>query len=114
MAKSLHARPGRGTWLALALVGALAGGCAQAPMKQSGTHIGPEAAPAPGAIPAPVQVSPVLPKPRPTPKPETYSVVVNGVKVQELLFAVARDARLNIDIHPGISGVVTLNAIDQT
>ncbi|MBI2317905.1 MAG: secretin N-terminal domain-containing protein [Betaproteobacteria bacterium] len=114
MAKSLHARPGRGTWLALALVGALAGGCAQAPMKQSGTHIGPEAAPAPGAIPAPVQVSPVLPKPKPTPKPETYSVVVNGVKVQELLFAVARDARLNIDIHPGISGVVTLNAIDQT
>lgn len=26
----------------------------------------------------------------------------------------ARDARLNVDVHPGISGNVTLNAIDQT
>jgi general secretion pathway protein D len=34
--------------------------------------------------------------------------------VQELLFALARDAKLNVDIHAGISGVVTLNAIDQT
>jgi len=41
-------------------------------------------------------------------------VVVNGVKVQELLFALARDAKLNIDVHPGITGTVTLNAIEQT
>jgi general secretion pathway protein D len=41
-------------------------------------------------------------------------VVVNSVRVQDLLFALARDARLNIDIHPGIAGLVTLNAIDQT
>jgi MSHA biogenesis protein MshL len=34
--------------------------------------------------------------------------------VQDLLFALARDARLNVDIHPGIAGSVTLNAIDQT
>ncbi|MDR1936554.1 MAG: type II and III secretion system protein, partial [Candidatus Accumulibacter sp.] len=47
-------------------------------------------------------------------KTETYSVVVNNVKVQELLFALARDAKLNVDIHSGISGSVTLNAIDQT
>jgi general secretion pathway protein D len=40
--------------------------------------------------------------------------VVNNVRVQDLLFALARDARLNIDIHPGIAGSVTLNAIDQT
>jgi general secretion pathway protein D len=61
-----------------------------------------------------VQISTILPKPRPTQRPETYSVVVNGVKVQELLFALARDAKLNIDIHSGISGTVTLNAIEQT
>jgi general secretion pathway protein D len=61
-----------------------------------------------------VQISTVLPKPKPTPRPETYSVVVNGVKVQELLFALARDAKLNIDVHAGISGTVTLNAIEQT
>ena len=41
-------------------------------------------------------------------------MVVNNVRVQDLLFALARDARLNIDIHPGIVGSVTLNAIDQT
>jgi general secretion pathway protein D len=30
------------------------------------------------------------------------------------LFALARDARINIDIHGGIDGTVTLNAINQT
>jgi len=65
-------------------------------------------------IPAPVQRILALPKPKPTPKVETYSVVVHNVKAQELLFALARDAQLNIDIHPGIEGIVTLNAIDQT
>jgi general secretion pathway protein D len=61
-----------------------------------------------------VQISTILPKPKPTARPETYTVVVNGVKVQELLFALARDAKLNIDVHPGITGTVTLNAIEQT
>ena len=41
-------------------------------------------------------------------------MVVNNVNVQDLLFALARDAKLNVDIHPGIIGSVTLNAIDQT
>ena len=67
-----------------------------------------------GSIPPPVQLAPVLPPPRPTVRPETYSVVVNSIRVQELLFALARDAKLNVDIHPGVSGSVTLNAIDQT
>src|SRR5207247_3614150 len=40
--------------------------------------------------------------------------VVNNVRVQELLFALARDARLQIDIDPNLTGTVTLNAIDQT
>lgn len=56
----------------------------------------------------------VLPKPKPAAKAETYSVVVNNVRVHELLFALARDAKLNVDVHPGITGGVTLNAIDQT
>lgn len=45
---------------------------------------------------------------------ETYSVVVNNLPAQDLLFALARDAKLNIDVHPGIDGNVTLNAINQT
>ena len=67
-----------------------------------------------GAIPSPVQQSVSLPRPRALAKTETYSVVVNNVKVHDLLFALARDAKLNVDIHPGIDGEVTLNAIDQT
>ena len=67
-----------------------------------------------GAIPQPVQQSVSLPRPKVTGKTETYSVVVNNVQVHDLLFALARDARLNVDIHPGLTGLVTLNAIDQT
>ena len=67
-----------------------------------------------GTIPQPVHTIASLPRPKAAAKTETYSVVVNNVKVQDLLFALARDARLNVDIHPGIAGTVTLNAIDQT
>jgi len=67
-----------------------------------------------GTIPQPVEQSTSLPKPKAAGKTETYSVVVNNVKVHDLLFALARDAKLNVDIHPGINGNVTLNAIDQT
>jgi len=67
-----------------------------------------------GDIPAPVQQTLAVPKPRTTPKAETYSVVVNNVQVKDLLFALARDAKVNVDIHPGITGVVSLNAINQT
>ena len=96
-------------WLGLFL-----GACAQAPLQPSPGHVQPADQPVVGKIPAPVQISTVLPKPKPALKPETYSVVVNSVNVQELLFALARDAKLNVDVNPGIKGVVTLNAIDQT
>jgi general secretion pathway protein D len=71
-------------------------------------------APPAGNIPEPVQKTLAIPKPSPAGKTETYSVVVNNVPVHDLLFALARDARVNVDIHPGINGNVTLNAIDQT
>ena len=92
----------------------LVAACSIQPMKPSPTHVqAPAPAPA-GDIPEPVRIAPVLPKPAPAVRPETYSVVVNNVKVQELLFALARDAKLNVDIHSDITGTVTLNAIDQT
>jgi general secretion pathway protein D len=92
----------------------LIAGCSFQPMKPSTAHV-QAALPAPaGDIPEPVRTTPILPKPKPAARPETYSVVVNNVKVQELLFALARDAKLNVDIHSGILGSVTLNAIDQT
>src|SRR6266571_4392506 len=90
------------------------GACSHAPIQPSDTHLRAEGPAPSGTVPAPIQISTILPKPKPTQRPETYSVVVNGVRVQELLFALARDAKLNIDVHPGITGTVTLNAIDQT
>src|SRR3954468_11752800 len=102
----------RGNWLAVLSTCALAA-CGQAPLKPSPNHITATEAPPQGSIPEPVQVTPVLPKPKATARPETYSVVVNNVRAQELLFALARDARLQIDIDPNLGGTGTLNAIDQ-
>lgn len=90
--------------------------CSSPTIKEpSSAHfIADKAVPTSGSIPQPITQDFAAPKPRATPKTETYSVVVNNVKVHDLLFALARDAKLNVDIHPGISGYVTLNAIDQT
>ena len=100
--------------ISLAGVLLVLGACAHAPIQPSGTHLRAEEPAPSGSVPAPIQISTLLPKPKPTQRPETYSVVVNGVRAQELLFALARDAKLNIDIHSGITGTVTLNAIEQT
>ncbi len=67
-----------------------------------------------GKIPQPSKRPAVLPPPKPAVKVETYNVVVSSVPAREILFALARDAKINIDIAPGIEGVVTLNAINQT
>ena len=101
------------TTLAALLIAACSAPTPREPLKG---HLGSENAPAAiaGSIPPPVQQTLALPKPRPSRKAETYSVVVNNVPVRDLLFALARDAKINVDIHPGISGNVTLNAIDQT
>jgi MSHA biogenesis protein MshL len=81
----------------------------------SAGHIRAEDQTAPNPdIPTPVAATPLLPRPRAAAKTESYSVSVRNIPVQDLLFALARDAKLNVDIHPGINGVVTINAIDQT
>jgi len=65
-------------------------------------------------IPPITQVVPFVPPPQTLPILETFTVVVVDVPVNELLFALARDADFNLDIHPGITGKVTLSAIEQT
>ena len=65
-------------------------------------------------IPQPVTQVPALPRPGQRKKLETYTVVVNQVPIRELLFSMARDADLNLDIDNDISGKLTMNAIDQT
>jgi len=66
------------------------------------------------SIPSPVTQVPALPRPGKRNKLETYTVVVNQVSVRELLFSMARDADINLDIDNDISGKITMNAIDQT
>lgn len=91
----------------------LLGACASQTIPPSPAHL-TETPPPAGAIPEPVQQSVALPPPKPAAKVETYSVTVHKVPVQSLLFALARDAGMNVDVHPGVEGMVTLNALDQT
>lgn len=101
------------TWTGSLLVLLLAGCAATQPPALSPKHLkAPHAAAE--RIPAPVIATPVVPVPKPAPIVETYTVVVSDVPVKELLFSLARDAKINVDVHPRISGTVTLNAIDQT
>lgn len=79
----------------------------------TGRHIEPVAS-APASIPSPIAAAPVLPRPQASPRTETFSVVVNGLPVADLLFALSRDARINLDIHPNVQGDITINAINQT
>jgi MSHA type pilus biogenesis protein MshL len=97
-------------------VAALLSSCAYQPsVPPSQGHISRQ----PGTSPdkdkiLPVVTSPAyVPPPKPKPKVPTYSVVVHEVPVKELLLALARDTKENIDIHPGLQGLVSLNAIDE-
>ena len=65
-------------------------------------------------IPKPILSSSYLPVPKTKGKEAVYSIVVYDTPVKEVLFAIARDSKLNIDIHPSIQGNVTINAVDQT
>jgi len=99
-----------------ALASALLAGCyRQTALPQSEGHISPAPAPASTSdIPPTARVSNFAPAPKAAVKAPTYSVVVSEVPVKELLFALARDSKQNIDIHPGLQGLVSLNAINET
>ena len=99
-----------------ALLACLLGGCyKRSVLPQSEGHLTtPAAKPTLDNVPPPARVSSFVPPPKPEVKAPTYSVVVNEVPVKELLLALARDTRQNIDIHPGLQGLVSLNAINET
>ena len=82
------------------------------PQMSTGHLKAPE--PQEAAIPAPVTQTASLPRPERRPPTETYTVIVNQVDVRDLLFSMARDAKMNLDIATDIDGKVTMNAIDQT
>lgn len=107
-------------WRHVLLLMALTGCAHQSSITPSQGHIGSgqdtqAAATVPASdIPKPLKKPAYVPPPKPKAKEQTYSVVVNDVPVQEILFALARESKTNIDIHPAVQGKVTLNAVDQT
>ena len=70
--------------------------------------------PAAADIPPVVLQVPIIAAPEPAEPMQTFTVVATDLPANELLFALARDARLNLDIDPAIDGRVSINAIDQT
>ncbi len=92
------------------------GACTNLPkaITPSDQHIALPQASTPGTIPPLSETAPLPPPPKATRAAERYSIVVNNVLAQEILFALARDAKLNIEIHPSITGTVTMNLLDRT
>ncbi len=89
------------------------GACAPTPERPDRGHVDGGVL-ATADIPEPVHQMPVLEAPQPRAPEALYTVVVTDAEVRELLFALARDAKVNVDVHPEVSGRVTLNAVDQT
>ncbi len=97
----------------------LIAGCGTAPIARIDNHarattdMNRTAAVQQSAPPTISQV-PIPPPPRPVVEEKRYSVTVIDVPARDILLAMGRDTGINIDIHPGIEGRVTLNAIDQS
>jgi len=87
-------------------------GASNPPIQSDGHLQVPEEKPA--SIPETVSTTPVLKRPHKRRKVETYTIVVNQVPVRGLLFSMARNAHVNLDIDNNIHGRITMNAIDQT
>ncbi|MDP2418237.1 MAG: type II and III secretion system protein [Hydrogenophaga sp.] len=88
--------------------------CAAPPREPGPGHLRPSAQPQ-GKPPELVDALLLPPQPRPgRTKAEVYSVSVHNLAIRDLLFALARDARINLDVHPDLAGTVSINAIDQT
>lgn len=122
-AKTVVGAMGKNRGLAAGLIAALAmTACAPTPLKMSEHHINPDLNVVAGDVPAPVLQHPPVAQARALDSADTeaelldevYSVVVNNVSLRELLFALSRDADIDVDIAPGIEGQVTLNAVDQS
>ncbi len=103
-------------WAAPAAIAAILAGCGAQPIAQSTSHIrqDPARASAVSSIPQTVRQAPLPPPPEARAAEIKYSIVVAGQPVRDVLLAIAAETKVNVDVHPGVEGSVTLNAIDQT
>lgn len=78
------------------------------------THLSAEDMLRTQVIPDVVKVlPPALPEPSKVKNERLHTVVVHDVPVTELLFSLARDANINLDIDSDITTRITLNAVNQ-
>ncbi len=94
-------------------------GCGTTPVARIDNHARTSTTTANAALvaqsaPPTVRQVPIPPPPKPVIEEKRYSVTVIDVPARDILLAMARDTGTNIDIHSGIEGRVTLNAIDQS
>ncbi len=116
MNSGLNSATGNSLLFVIALSCFPLGACSHRPkaMIPSAQHIAIPQEALTGTIPPLAEAAPLPPPPKASKSAERYSIVVNNVLAQEILFALARDAKLNIEIHPGITGTVTMNLFDRT
>jgi MSHA biogenesis protein MshL len=65
-------------------------------------------------IPSVSSKAPYIPKPRSANYNDLYSISVMQVPIKDVLFKLARDANLDIDVMDNTDGLVTLNVLDKT
>jgi MSHA biogenesis protein MshL len=101
--------------IALALVILGLAGCAASSHREKPPVSTPTMAKAAPDSPLQPNAAPLMPPPpRQTGKTDTFTITVNNVAVDDVLFELARDAKLSLDISPRVKGEVTLIAVDQT
>lgn len=97
------------SWLAVCV---LLSGCAIEPLVDlSPGHVIDDAPP---VAEVPLAVVPEVPPAAVEPEPiETYTVVVKDVPAADLLFSLARDAGLDLDLQTSFDRTVTMNAVER-
>ncbi len=100
--------------LLFAMVPLLSACSAPVPRQALAGHLHARPSPDSGDIPPIIeQMSPPPTGPQTAAQPAQYSVTVDRIPVRDLLFALARDAHIDIDVATEIEGRVTLNALHQ-
>ena len=98
---------------AILAVSAILSSCAGQPsVDLSAGHVLTEEIEQPDPPPI-VTEAPVVPEPTRAAPVDTYTVVVKEVPVTDLLFSLARDANLELDLQSTGDKTVTLNAVDR-